>query len=471
MGQEISKSEFTLDDFAEFHRRLVSETELLAEWERAGQLRAEAPVGGSEIEAWLIDREAQPASINQQFLDNLDDPLVVPELSTFNVELNTRPLDLGAGMLDTMYSDLDGLWKKCATTAEQLDSGILAIGILPTVQQSDLALENISGLQRYQALNEQVLNMRRGKPIQLDIEGEEQLCVTHNDVMLEAGATSFQIHLKVDINLAVAAYNASKLVSGPMVALAANSPFLFGRSLWDETRIPLFEQAVSVGGSDYSKRVTFGIRYARDSILECFEANRDRYPILLPHLMDDDESQLSHLRLHNGTIWRWNRPLVGFSESGEPHVRVEHRVAPSGPTIPDMVANAAFYFGYLHQQLYTDEPDWQAINFERAQHNFYTCARKGLKADVNWRDGTVSVQELLLEDLLPKADNGLAALGVSDQERERWLGIVRDRVKQQQNGANWQRQWIKQNGPDFLALVKTYHENQQCGNPVHEWRD
>jgi hypothetical protein len=64
------------------------------------------------------------------------------------------------------------------------------------------------------------------------------------------------------------------------------------------------------------------VRYARESILECFEANRTRYPVLLPAVMDEPPESLAHLRLHNGTIWRWNRPLIGFDEQG-------HRIAGS----------------------------------------------------------------------------------------------------------------------------------------------
>lgn len=469
MGQEITTNNFTLDDFSTFHHRLVAETEILKQWAEQGKLRASTPVGGSEIEAWLVGAHGRPASINQAFLDDLKNPLVVPELATFNVELNTPPLPLGPGMLDRLHADLQRLWLECEQVANKHQAQMLATGILPTVRQADLCLENISSMQRYQALNEQVLVMRRGKPIQLDIEGREHLQVTHQDVMLEAAATSFQIHLKVDIQDAVAAYNHSKLISAAMVALSANSPYLFGHDLWAESRIPLFEQAVSVGWSDYSKRVTFGLRYAEQSIIECFEANRDRYPILLPHLMDEAPEQLAHLRLHNGTIWRWNRPLIGFSESGAAHLRIEHRVAPSGPTILDMVANAAFYFGFIQHRL--KNPVAPDVLFDVAQDNFYRCARNGLLTKVTWTDGrSLPIRELILEQLLPMANQGLVSLGMPESETRRWLDIIRKRVECGQNGATWQRAWVQRYGPDFESLVQVYHDNQQSGHPIHEWQ-
>ena len=258
MGQEISHSSFSDEDFNRFRDRVVAETALLEQWMADGVLDQGEPMAGSEIEAWLVHDRGLPAPVNQAFLEHMNDPMVVPELSTFNVELNTQPLAFSDGMFYHMHDELADLWQRCDQVAGREAAHMLMIGILPTVQQSDLCLGNISGMQRYQALNEQVLRMRDGQPLMLDIHAQEHLVAEHDDVMLEAATTSFQIHLKIDPAGAVRAYNISKMISAPMVALAANSPFLFGHELWDETRIPLFEQSVAVGASDYSKRVTFG---------------------------------------------------------------------------------------------------------------------------------------------------------------------------------------------------------------------
>ena len=259
MGQEITQSSFDKQDFTEFHRRLVAETKLLQQWMDDGLLETDEPMAGSELEAWLVDDQGQAAAVNQVFLSDMNDPMVVPELSAFNVELNTQPRHYGDGMFDRMHAELEGLWQKCEKTAQLHGVHMLMIGILPTVRQSALCLGNISPMQRYQALNEQVLHMRNGEPLRIDIRGRQHLLVSHEDVMLEAATTSLQLHLKVSASKAARAYNLSKMISAPMVALSANSPYLFGRDLWEETRIPLFEQSVAVGASAYSKRVTFGV--------------------------------------------------------------------------------------------------------------------------------------------------------------------------------------------------------------------
>ena len=470
MGQEISDSKFSEADFRRFRDRLVAETALLEYWLAEGVMDDSEPMAGCELEAWLVTGQGLPAPINQSFLEAMDDPMVVPELSTFNVELNTRPHTLSTGLFDQMHQDLDELWHRCEAVAGELGAHMMMIGILPTVQKSDLCLENISGMQRYRALNEQVLRMREGAPLQLDIRAADHLFTQHHDVMLEAATTSFQIHLKVSARQAVRAYNLSKIVSAPMVAVSANSPFLFGHELWDETRIPLFEQSVAVGASDYSKRVTFGVRYVEHSIVECFQANRDRYPVLLPQLMDEPVESLAHLRLHNGTIWRWNRPLIGFSRDGRPHIRIEHRVVPSGPSTLDVVANASFYFGLLHELMATEPDAEKRLPFTRCKDNFYRAAYQGLDAQVTWLDGEEgNIADLCERRLLPQARAGLERMGMARPEIDRWLGIVAARVETRQNGARWQRRWVAEHGRDFPALVQAYRDRQDSGIPVHGW--
>ncbi len=471
MGQEITHSIFSEEDFKRFRDRVVAETALLEQWLQEGALDQGEPMAGSEIEAWLTTERGLPAPVNQVFLQHMNDPMVVPELSTFNVELNTCPMPFSDGMFNRMHTELDELWQRCEKTAERESAHMLMIGILPTVQQSDLCLANISGMQRYQALNEQVLRMRDGKPLMLDISAQEHLVAEHDDVMLEAATTSFQIHLKIPPQEAVRAYNLSKIISAPMVALSANSPFLFGHELWDETRIPLFEQSVAVGASDYSKRVTFGVRYAEHSIMECFNANRDRYPVLLPQLMDEPVESLAHLQLHNGTIWRWNRPLVGVSSNGKAHIRIEHRVAPSGPSTLDVIANAAFYFGLVMELMATEENPEQRLPFIHAKENFYGCACRGLDAEVIWFDQQQgSVADLCLQKLIPQARAGLARMGIHQAESDRWMDIIEARVSNGQTGARWQRQWVAENGKDFPALVRRYRDMQNSNTAVHRWK-
>ena len=470
MGQEIADSRFDARAFREFAQRLQGETELLRRWLEQGVFPECEPVGGFELEAWLVDADARPATIIEPYLERLNSPLVVPELARFNLEINSSPRRLDDRAFSRMADELEATWRQCERVAGDFRARLAMIGTLPSAHWSDFNLGNMSPLQRYRALNEQVLRLRRGRPIRLSIKGAQPLHVTQSDVMLEAAATSFQIHLKVPPRQAVRYFNVSKMLSAPMVALAANSPYLFGHDLWDETRIPLFEQSVEVGVSELDKRVGFGIRYANQSIQECFDANVTRYPVLLPTLMDEPPEHLAHLRLHNGTIWRWTRPLVGFDADGRPHLRIEHRVVPSGPSIPDVIANAAMFFGAAYALASQPEGLELRLPFERARSNFYAAARSGLRAEVVWLDGRrVGVTSLIGDILIPLAREGLGRLGIAPEERRYWLDIIAERVASGRNGAAWQRAYVERHGADMQELTGAYLERQASGLPVHVW--
>ena len=391
MGQEIDQRRFTDDDFARFRERLAVETRLVVE-------RIEAFSGdrvpyriGCELESCLVDpRSGGPAPDNERLIAALDDPMVVPELSRFDFELNASPALLAGDGFAQLQADLHARWLRCAGAASSLDRRAAMIGILPTLREGDLTLANMSHGNRYAALNDQVMALRGGRPIHIDLDGVERLELDHGDVMLESAATSFQVHLEVDPRDAARFYNASKIASALTVGCGANSPFLFGRNLWAETRIPLFEQSVDVGAPESGQRVSFGIDYARDSITECFTGNLHRYPVLLPLVAaDHPPTDLAHLRLHNGTIWRWNRPLVSLTDDAV-SVRIEHRVLPAGPTVLDAMANAAFYVGLAIALAESADPPEQRLDFSAADTNFYSAAREGLAARVRWLDGRVS---------------------------------------------------------------------------------
>jgi hypothetical protein len=443
---------------------------LLAQWFQEGRFADGPQIGGFELECCLLDRDGKPAPINQQFLEGFQNPLIVPELATFNFEINSTPRLLEGSVFSHMAEELGRLWSACHAAAAKFATRPGMFGILPTLCQTDLTLANMSPLNRYRALNEQVFNLRQGKPVLLEIEGKEALRVQHADVMLESATTSFQIHLQVSAEQAARVYNLSKIVSAPMVAVCANSPFLFGHELWDETRIPLFEQSISVGASDLTKRVSFGIRYVYESIMENFMANLQRYPVLLPRLMDEPVETLAHLRLHNGTIWRWNRPLIGFDATGQPHLRIEHRVVPSGPSVVDCIANAALYFGLVSGLAGSEVSPQEDLAFHRARSNFYLAARYGLEANLDWIGyHQMKAAELLQQILLPKAREGLLILGVDAAEVDQWLGVIEGRLSRLQTGASWQRRWVERHGHDMQALTAAYLENQQTGQPVYEW--
>lgn len=476
MGEEITRSRFSETDFQRFTERLTAETQLLADWIQDGTISDNSIKAGFELEAWLVDSDYAPAPVNSAFLKTMDDPLVTPELARFNVELNIHPKYLMGQALSVFEEDLKHMWGKATQAAQKLNTQLLMIGILPTLQASQLNLDNMSDMKRYHALNEQVLRLRQGRPIELDIIGVQHLQSTHHDVMLESATTSFQIHIQVPVERAHHYYNAAIAISAPMIAACANSPYLFAQDLWDETRIPLFEQSVDVAGFGAAsqgpvRRASLGSGYARHSIMECFEENLQHFPVLLPNVQDKPVEGLHHLCMHNGTIWRWNRPLLGFDNKGKPHIRIEHRVLPACNSIVDAIATAAFFYGLI-QALYEEVDDFPAqLAFTQARDNFYQAARYGLQSNILWlNDKKIGIRELLLQYLIPMAHKGLNSLGIEASECDYYLNIIRLRVETGQNGCNWQRQFVARHGSSMQDMTAAYLQQQQSGLPVHEWR-
>ncbi|MDH5409411.1 MAG: glutamate-cysteine ligase family protein [Gammaproteobacteria bacterium] len=475
MGEEIQSSQFSAADHARFQQQLQQETQLLEQWFKQGRFLKTGNVSGFELEAWLVDKNKRPVPYNEAFLDAFDSPLASPELASFNIEVNSTPRHLSGQAFTAMHNELNETWSRCRKTAATLESDVVMTGILATVENEHLNLGNMSQMERYRALNREVVRMRQGKPIVLDINGNEHLKVTHRDVMLESAATSFQIHLQMAQADVVRLFNASTVLCAPLVALSANSPFLFGKDLWDETRIPLFEQAVAVGGYAGAafgpiRRVTFGSGYLRHSLFECFAENLAHYPVLLPVELSGTREDLHHLRLHNGTIWRWNRPLIGFEEDGTPHLRLEQRVVPAGPTAIDEIANMAFFYGVVTALAQQELPIESQIEFDKARDNFYNAARHGLRAMVTWQDDRqVSISELLLKVLLPMAEQGLTQLDIARNDIKQYLGVIQERLETGCNGAHWQRAYVKKHGKDMVGLTAAYMERQNSDEPVHSW--
>lgn len=475
MGQEIDYIQFTPGHFADFSRHLTDETQLLADWFKQQKFATDEHVGGFELEVWIVDQNFNPIPINDSYLKRLNSDWVTPELSRFNIELNGNPEQLQSDALTRLHNSLQQSWDHCYQVAADFDASLVMIGILPSVREDQLVIENMSRLKRYEALNEQVFRQRQGRPLKLDIHGREHLHTTHYDVMLESAATSFQVHWQVPINLALRAYNASLIASAVTVAVSANSPYLFGKDLWDETRIPLFEQSVEVGGIAGAafgpmRRVSFGSGYARHSLFELFNENHQHFPVLLPIDFNTDDEQMSYLRLHNGTIWRWNRPLIGFDAEQQPHMRIEHRVITAGPTVTDNIANAAFYYGLANYLAMQPEPPEEKLDFAHARDNFYACAKSGLSAQVMWLDKQKgNIKDLLQNQLLGQAEQGLQSLGLAESDVKLYIGVIRERVKNEQHGANWQREYVHRHQCNMQDLTAAYHERQQSGQPVSTW--
>ena len=462
MGQEIAAGSFSDAGRARFAARLAEETALAQQMAAAGAFASAGPIAGFELEAWLIDRNCFPAPHNQSFLERLGDPLVVPELSQFNIEINGTPqAPSGRGLL-AMEAELAQTWDRCIANAHADVDTAVAIGTLPTLRDADLALTTMTPSNRYAALNREVMRLRGGAAVELEIDcaigGETPFRSRHADVMLEAATTSFQLHWQVPLRDIGAAYDAALELSGPLLALSANSPFLFGRPLWHETRIALFEQALGLG------RVGFGTSYAGSDLTMLFEQNLQDYPVLLPIESADPPSRFAHLRLHNGTIWRWVRPLIGFELDGTPHLRIEQRVMPAGPSVIDMLANAAFFYGAVH--MLAARP--QVHDFAAARSNFYAAARLGMAAELDWPGGDRRPARRVLQELLPLARQGLEQLGTCSEAIDRYLDVIEQRVASGRNGAQWQLDHFARRRDPF-HLTADYLEHQRSGAPVHEW--
>lgn len=474
LGQEITSKRFDTRDFTWFHQQLEKETKLLRDTINSNNCSNRQPVAGFEVEAWLLDQDLAPTPVNTFFLNALNDPMATHELAKFNIELNNQPMVLNGLCLSYLHQQLHQTWQKACVQAQQMNLDLLMIGTLPTLNLSTLNPNNMSDLNRYWALNEQILQARE-KPIHLDIIGKQHLKFDHDDVMLEAATTSFQIHTQVPLAIAHHYYNAAIIASAIMVAISANAPYLFGKDLWSESRIPLFEQAIETGGYQGAafgpiRRVSFGSDYARHSIMDCFNENLEHFPVLLPVKFNTPSKQFEHLRLHNGTIWRWNRPLVGFDEDGTPHIRIEHRTPSAGPSIVDTIANAAFFYGLTNNLCQDIARNGLPLDFSQAKDNFYQAARFGLDTQITWYDNRRHhISELINNELIDRAQSGLKSLSIDYHDINFYLDIIRQRNACKQNGSQWQRDYIKRHSNNFRAMTRQYLAHQKTGKPVAQW--
>ena len=406
-----------------------------------------------------------------QIIEAAGNPMFTTELARFNMEINGNPFPFEHDVFSRVAADLQGLFAQAETAAESFGARIAMFGVFPSIEAEHLAPENyMTELHRYKQLNAQLLNMR-GKPIHLHLEGDDVLEVEKTDVMLEALATSLQIHLQVPYDEIVPTYHAGLWSSMLVLGATANSPLVLGKCCWQESRIGIFKQAVDTRNpreiqDHIVPRVHLGKRYI-NSLLDLFEDNFYYSPIL-PEVRETPVDTMHHLRLHNGTIWRWVRPIVDRNRDGQYHLRLELRVVPSGPTLADTLANIVFYVG-LTEGLKAHGDDLTRVPYTTLETDFYRSARRGLGADVHWIDGDeIGLQQALLERAIPLARRHLAASGIVDADP--WLDIVAARVESGATGANWiRRHWQRHH--DGARLVRDYIDQAASNRPVHLWQD
>ncbi len=397
---------------------------------------------GAEQEMFLVDRTMGPAPVAIELLDKTDDERFTTELARFNLEANLTPYSFGGDCLKRLEQELHEVMTKARVAAEQCDADVLLVGILPTLRKSDLGLDNMCPIPRYHVLN-RAMSKLRGGDFHIVIKGLDELETTHDNVMLESCNTSFQIHFQVAPREFARLYNVAQAVTAPVLAAAVNSPVLLGRRLWNETRVALFQRSVDARSSHHQARglrprVSFGDAWVRDSVLEIFREDialfrvvlgQDEYQSSRAELAAGRVPKLQALRLHNGTVYRWNRACYGWSEQGA-HLRIENRVLPAGPSIIDEVANAALYFGLMAGITEEYEDIAKVMEFDDAKNNFFAAARHGLGAQFAWVGGeTYTASALILDRLLPLAREGLRQHDIDPDDISRYLDIIEQRVR------------------------------------------
>ena len=471
MGEEIQKESFTATDYEQFQHCLERETEFLRGLFAESRFDNHSRRLGYELELCLADRQGNPSKHNTRVIETAANPLFTSELAKFNLELNGNPFAYQADVFDRIEQDLKDLFQQAENAAGKHNCDVAMFGVFPSVFLEHLdPNEYMTDLHRYRLLNSQVLDMR-GRPVALELSGEEHLDITKQDVMLEALATSLQIHMQLPFDEMVPAYHAGLWSSMLILGASANSPVVLGHCCWAESRIGIFKQAVDTRNPQEMTdhivpRVHLGKGYI-NSILDLFEDNFYYSPIL-PEVLDNPIEDLHHLCLHNGTIWRWVRPIVSAEGDGAYHLRLELRVVPSGPTLIDTLANTVFYVG-LTEGLKSQGDQLTQVPFETLESDFYCSAREGLEARVHWIDGSqASNREILLQHAIPAARAGLKHNGIENTDH--WLDIIEARVTSGKTGARWiDRHW-KQHG-DGAKLVCDYLKQARTNRPVHQWQD
>ena len=471
-----------------FMKALLEDLRALAFMLEDGQFESGVTRIGAEQEMFLIDRYLRPAPVSLEALQHANDARLTTEIARFNLEANLTPLELTSNCFTCMEQELDELIERARAAAATQNADVLLSGILPTLQKSDLTLDNLTPVARYHELDRGVIRLRGG-PLSIHIKGLDELLLTHDNIMMESCNTSFQVHYQSNAKEFANHYNIAQAITAPVLAVAVNSPLLFGQRLWQETRVALFQHSTDERSRpqlarNQPTRVSFGDRWLQNSVVELFHDQITRFrPIMITEpdenpfavLARGETPSLSALRLHNGTVWRWNRACYGVT-GGVPHLRIENRALPSGPTVVDEIANAAFFTGLMAAlpQAYGDIA--QRMSFDDAKMNFFRAARHGLDAHFQWIDGqSYGASRLILDHLLPLARQGLIHAQVATGDVEKYLGIIEERARSRQTGAGWMMKSLAamegSTSKDARQrnLTSAILASQKKGLPVHQW--
>ncbi len=491
MGLEIDHTNFSPEDFSKFRDRLQCNLRALKTLlSRPGFGEGDLSFG-AELELYIIDNEGRPLHKNLEILEKLNDPQLTLELNRYNLEYNFSPSLIKDSCFSHTQTEALAAIERINKCAAQWQGSVVPIGILPTLQQSDTGYHAMTPLDRFKALTNELTEIRGG-PFTIAIEGEDTIQLAMDDVTLEGANTSFQVHLRVPPQEFGDFYNAVQLVTPLVVAMASNSPTLFGHRLWRETRIPLFKQSIDCRPRDslnpIPARVNFGNNWVTRGAFELFAEAALLYRPILPDCSEEDSEavvaaggtpQLHELRLHQGSIWLWNRPV--YDPAGGGHLRIELRAFPAGPSIVDMLANAALAIGLAKLMQSRIRDLLPAIPFTYCVANFYRAAQKGLDAELFWPSLEQSQPEYysvasILEKLLPDIPEQLHSMGFVEADYRPLLDVVNERLKTRQTGAEWQLNKLAELRKDLhkrdalVEMLKQYQRNSAANIPVSQWR-
>lgn len=447
-----------------FSSNLSKETILLKKWFNGKYFGNQALQAGTEIEFLMLDNEYKLTPHNISFVEQLNEPLVDLEAGSSQLEINSPALTIGDNFLSSLHRNSMIVWEKCCSLARQKNYHLALIGSMPHTSKNHCKWNYITPHDDYYLMNDRTLQHCKDQKLVIDIAGpKDHLHLKPESLAIEGLICSFQLHLAVKQNEAATYYNTIQNLSAPLVALASNAPYFYGKHTWSESRIAVFEQLYHFP-LPTKDTVFFEPYFLKDSLFDLFQRNTQNYPYLVPIIDDEFKNHMSHVRRQNSSIFRWNRPIIDFNQKDEPYLRIEHRTLSSGPTIVDMIANAAFFYGIVyyfvkHQRLSTSS---------EALPNFYRAAQHGLQAQIHWDGKWINVCELLKE-LVPLATKGLEQLGINQQDKFFYLDIIRKRLANKQNGSNWQQAYIQKNGKNFPGMLAEYLKNQYQELPISDW--
>jgi CBS domain-containing protein len=486
MGEHTVNTSENIEARNQFIRELLNDVEALEYLLVNNLLENDKIRIGAEQEFFLINDDWRPAVDSDMILLALNDYHYTTEMSRYTLEINIDPLKLQTNCFHLMERQLNSLLNKAKNVASQYHSKVLLTGILPTVTKNELSLKYMTPLSRYHALNTKTKKMR-GTDFSFHIEGVDEISVLHDSILFEGCNASFQMHLQVSPQDFVASYNWAQAIAGPVLAISSNSPILMGRELWSETRIALFQQSVDTRASSYTlkekdPRVSFGQEWAAGTVVDLFKRDIARHEILLTKdiptnshedIKNGKTPKLQALKIFNSTMYHWNRACYGISK-GKPHLRIENRYLPAGPTTTDEIANFAFWAGLMvgRPKEFDDMP--AVMNFKDAKANFLKAARTGKESVMQWQEELVPVNDLIIKKLIPMARKGLEKLKINSDDITKYLGIIEQRTIGQ-SGAQWQissyHQLLKNYKKDtaILCLTKAIYDNQQGDLAVHTW--